>query len=274
MHLITRAQLGWPVSAAAAQPTTRGVKIHYEGTAVSPKLGGDHALCIAEWKKIRQAHLANTAENYSDVAYNYAACVHGYLLEGRGLRRRTGANGTTKLNRDHYAIVALIGSTGLTAPTDDLLHALCDGIDLLRANGAGQEVKGHRDGHPTACPGDALYAWVQRGTVRPGGTKPAAPKPKPRPVVDLSLLIAAARRDPAQAGTPVSYAGSRIVERALAAEGLLDRRLVDGHFGTATKDAYAAWQRRLGYTGGAADGIPGAASLRKLGAKHGFTVTA
>jgi hypothetical protein len=43
-----------------------------------------------------------------------------------------------------------------------------------------------------------------------------------------------------------------------------------------TVQAYAAWQRSKaggGYTGKAADGIPGKASLTKLGARRGFTVT-
>jgi hypothetical protein len=67
------------------------------------------------------------------------------------------------------------------------------------------------------------------------------------------------------------------VERALKAEGLLPGEYVDGSFGTKTVTAYARWQRSPaggGYTGAAADGIPGKASLKLLAARHGFTVTA
>ncbi|MFI1942067.1 N-acetylmuramoyl-L-alanine amidase [Streptomyces purpureus] len=103
--------------------------------------------------------------------------------------------------------------------------------------------------------------------------KPVTP-PTGRPVVDLSKLIAAARSDPARRGTPISYYGVKTVEQALVREGLLAPSLADGHFGTATIAAYAAWQRRCGYKGTAADGIPGAESLRKLAARRGFTVTA
>lgn len=170
MKLITRAQLGWPASAAPDQATTRGVKVHYEGTPVSRDLLDDHDRCIQEWKAIRKSHLANTAENYSDIAYNYGACPHGYLLEGRGIGKRTGANGNQDLNRAHYAIVGLVGSSGLVEPTDAMLAAIRDGIDLLRKHGAGAEVKGHRDGYATACPGEALYAWVRKGAPRPGGS--------------------------------------------------------------------------------------------------------
>jgi hypothetical protein len=41
--------------------------------------------------------------------------------------------------------------------------------------------------------------------------------------------------------------------------------VVDGYFGPVTQEAYAAWQRRCGFTGSAADGLPGAISLQRLG---------
>lgn len=177
MKLVTRAQLGWPASAAPTQTSTRGVKVHYEGTPVSTRLLEDHNACIAEWKAIRASHLANTTENYSDVAYNYAACPHGYLLEGRGIGKRTGANGNQALNQAHYAILGLVGTTGITRPTDAMLNAIRDGIELLRKNGAGTEIKGHRDGYATSCPGPALYAWVQAGAPRPTAAAPTTPTP-------------------------------------------------------------------------------------------------
>jgi hypothetical protein len=105
----------------------------------------------------------------------------------------------------------------------------------------------------------------------PGAAKPT-PKPK-KPVVDLSKLIEAARRNPAAKGTPVTYSGVKTVEAALVDAGLLAKRYSDGHFGTTTIAAYSAWQKRLGYTGRDADGIPGKTSLQRLGDKYGFTVT-
>ncbi|GAA3854350.1 hypothetical protein GCM10023084_05670 [Streptomyces lacrimifluminis] len=167
MRLVTRAQLGWPVSSAPLQATTKGVKVHYTGSAVSTALLKDHSLCLALWQDIREAHLANVQENYSDVAYNYAACVHGYVLEGRGIGRRTGANGSQTLNKAHYAVLGLIGNSGVTEPTDELLNAIRDATEHLQTHGAGTEIKGHKDGHATSCPGGPLYAWVQKGAPRP-----------------------------------------------------------------------------------------------------------
>ncbi|MFE6868295.1 peptidoglycan recognition family protein [Kitasatospora sp. NPDC057692] len=182
MKLVTRADLGWPASAAPLQATTRGVKIHYEGTPVSRGLLADHGACLREWQAIRASHLANKQENYSDIAYSFGACPHGYLLEGRGLGRRTGANGSQPLNAAHYAVVGLVGDSGLTEPTPEMLAAIRDGIELLQAHGAGPEIRGHRDGYATDCPGPALYAWVQRGAPRPTTTTSPAPAPAPAPV--------------------------------------------------------------------------------------------
>ncbi|WP_330304398.1 MULTISPECIES: peptidoglycan recognition family protein [unclassified Streptomyces] len=277
MKLVTRAQLGWPASAAPTQTSTKGVKVHYEGTAVSKKLLSDHDACIAQWKAIRKSHLANTKENYSDIAYNYGACPHGYLLEGRGLGKRTGANGNQPLNIAHYAIVGLVGSEGLTEPNDAMLGAIRDGIELLRKHGAGAEIKGHRDGYATTCPGAKLYAWVKKGAPRPHGTatEPGTSAPT-KPKVSLAHIVYAAKHDPATAQGHTTYeAEVLLVEKALKAEGLLASQYVDGSFGIKTIDAYAHWQRSPaggGHVGDAADGIPGAASLKRLAEQHGFEV--
>ncbi|MCY0957758.1 N-acetylmuramoyl-L-alanine amidase [Streptomyces sp. H27-H5] len=103
------------------------------------------------------------------------------------------------------------------------------------------------------------------------------PPPRPtRPVVDLSELIRAAKTDPGREGTPVSYAGVRVLEVALVDEGLLQKRFLDGHYGWSTRSAYSAWQESLGYwgrrPGEPADGVPGAFTLGVLARKHGFDV--
>lgn len=104
---------------------------------------------------------------------------------------------------------------------------------------------------------------------------PPAKPPVAKVVVDLSKLQAAARKDPG-AGTNMMAAKPEavIVEKALVAEGLLTEEYSDGHFGTMSIAAYSRWQRKLGYSGGDANGIPGKESLTKLGAKHGFKVSA
>jgi hypothetical protein len=94
--------------------------------------------------------------------------------------------------------------------------------------------------------------------------------------VSLKALQAAARADPGrrQGGTTGGSADDvRIVEDALRREGLLSTSYAgDGSFGTRTVAAYAAWQRRCGYSGDDADGIPGGVTLKRLGSKYGFSV--
>jgi hypothetical protein len=110
-------------------------------------------------------------------------------------------------------------------------------------------------------------------SARLGSKPPTKPAPNPsKPTVDLSKLIAAAKSNPASAGTPVTYSGVKTVEAALVNAGYLSKPYSDGHYGKATVDAYAKWQRHLGYTGNAADGIPGRTSLERLGDKYGFKV--
>lgn len=131
----------------------------------------------------------------------------------------------------------------------------------------------------TPKPGVSLDVNIAKWKTRAEMAKWAGatvPAPAPATVyVDLSNVIAAAKRDPrlSQGGT-THKADVLRVERALQREGLLAAMWADGSFGTKTREAYTKWQRRCGYSGTAADGIPGKASLTKLGARHGWKVKA
>jgi hypothetical protein len=150
-------------------------------------------------------------------------------------------------------------------------------------------------GAPTAFARDtvSLDTWLNRGGhyghnqipgnshVDPGpmpnlfATAPTPAKPTTKPKVSLAHVVYAARHDPAASQGHTSYKSEvLIVEKALQAEGLLAGQWVDGSFGTKTLGAYAALQRRYGYTGSDADGIPGRTSLTRLGDRHGFEVVA
>lgn len=135
-----------------------------------------------------------------------------------------------------------------------------------------------------SCPGpkrikqfrDILVPWFK--SREPG--KPAEPPKPARRVIDLSELLRAARRDPAAPTgsiTPGASDDVKVVEAALVAEKLLAKTYADGSYGTKTVEAYAKWQRSKaggGFVGDDADGLPGAESLRRLGARHGFEVRA
>jgi hypothetical protein len=188
VDFVSRAARGAPAAKVAFTwvDSTRGVKIHYEGTDVPADLAGadQHHRCAERVNAIERSHLANRAEGYIALAYSAMVCPHGTVFEGRGAHAQCGANGNGPLNRAHYAVCAMLGDAGLTEPTEAMLHGLVDAIEWLRRDGgAGLEVRGHRDGYATSCPGEPLYRWVQAGAPRPGGTQappvPSAPAPKP-----------------------------------------------------------------------------------------------
>lgn len=185
MNIVTRKE--WHAAAPAGSylsvSSTRGVKVHYTGSYVSPQILTDHDICVRLVKAYQRMHMAGGREQpYMDLGYNMVACPHQKVFMGRGPNHVPAANGAG-LNSQHYAVLGLIGSSGFTKPNDGLLHGIRDAIKYLREEGdAGKEIKGHRDGFSTSCPGDALYAWVKRGAPRPSGGKPAKPTPKPKPV--------------------------------------------------------------------------------------------
>jgi len=97
------------------------------------------------------------------------------------------------------------------------------------------------------------------------------------PTVSLKVVSEAARQDSArqQGGqTPGAGPSVIIIERALAHLGYLSWSLVDGSYGTSTMAAYRHWQETLGFSGKDADGVPGKATLDRLGAKFNFKVVA
>lgn len=130
------------------------------------------------------------------------------------------------------------------------------------------------------CDFNAFKGTVQQlATLINGAPAPTPPpRPAPEPTVSLHIVQMCAREDPARPqGQTTNAVNVLPIQAALEAEGFLsasDKRWGRGSFGSMTVAAYAAWQRRLGYSGSAADGIPGQDSLSKLGVKHGFHVVA
>jgi peptidoglycan hydrolase-like protein with peptidoglycan-binding domain len=95
------------------------------------------------------------------------------------------------------------------------------------------------------------------------------------PNVNMEATVKAAQIDPRRPDstlTPGAKASVLLVERALSDQSFLDAKWVDGYFGTTTVTAYANYQKSLGLTGLAANGLPGKTSLTKLGAGR-FKVT-
>ncbi len=115
----------------------------------------------------------------------------------------------------------------------------------------------------TAAAAVVLATGVMSGLLSAPATATALPN------VSMEATVKAAQIDPRRADntlTPGAKSSVLLVEQALSAKGFLDAQWVDGYFGTKTIDAYAAYQRSLGYTGLDANGLPGKTSLIALGA--------
>ncbi|MCC9309281.1 N-acetylmuramoyl-L-alanine amidase [Kitasatospora sp. RB6PN24] len=239
MQFVTREQWGAsPTSPAADLPTARGVKVHWIG---GPYRTPDHSGCAAEVRAILAEHLANKKEGWIDIAYNLIACQHAVVFEGRGASKMSGANGNRELNTNHYAVCAIQGTD--EQASDLLKQGLRDAIEYLQERGAGPEILGHKDGYPTDCPGDELYAWVRAGAPRPGGTgagqehEPSTPQtsgltapPFPGRVMRLT--------SPTMQGPDVQAAQERLLDRtwSLGPDG------ADGWYGEHTEATVRAFQ--------------------------------
>lgn len=168
MDLVARREWGARAPRGTFTPlrTARGVKVHYVGSFVNPKIVDDCDRCVALVKSIQVQHQDNN--DWTDIAYNLLVCPHRRVFVGRGPGVLSAANGKG-LNQGHYAVCVLLGDRGLVQPTSGHLNGIHDAIGYLRERGAGREVLGHRDGYATSCPGPVLYRWLQMGM--PVGTQ-------------------------------------------------------------------------------------------------------
>ncbi|MEV2272847.1 peptidoglycan-binding protein [Nonomuraea africana] len=195
-----------------------------------------------------QSWLARRQGSVYFTGNTYVACPHRKVFEGRGLHHLPAANGAG-LNSGHYAVLGLVGNAGLTVPPDGVLHAILDAIQHLREKGeAGREIKGHRDGFNTDCPGDRLYAWIRRGAPRPGGQEPPTPPQPQAPAFPGRLL----RFPPVMRGDDV-----RTWQRQMKKRGW--NIGVDGAYGADSRDVCRRFQRNQGI---ADDGIVGPTTWR------------
>ncbi|MGW3342403.1 peptidoglycan-binding protein [Nonomuraea rubra] len=191
-----------------------------------------------------QSWLARRAGTVYFTGNSYVACPHQKVFEGRGLHHLPAANGPG-LNAGHYAVLGLVGNAGLVQPPDRMLHGILDAVEYLRDHGrAGREIKGHRDGYATDCPGEPLYAWVRRGAPRPGG---GTPEPSAPPFPGRLLTY-----PPVTRGQDVRTWQGRMRERGF-------ELAVDGAYGLESRGVCVRFQREQGV---ADDGIVGPVTWR------------
>lgn len=162
--------------------STRGVKAHYTGGRVNPATLTDHAACREAVRGIQNGHM--NGNGWADIGYSMIVCNHAVMV-GRGPGILPAANGSG-LNSDHYAILVLVGTSGVTTITDQMKRHFHEARAYLMTHGrAGKEIKRHMDGYATSCPGPSVSAWVQAGAKLPTSSKPAPPPVKKKEIKEM-----------------------------------------------------------------------------------------
>lgn len=124
-----------------------------------------HSSCDDKVREIQAWHMDD--RDWSDIAYNYLACPHDFVYEGRGFSRRSSANGSELGNNTSFAICVLWGENSGPLP-DGLKTAFLFARKILMVSGGATSViKKHKDWKPTDCPGDEMSAWIADGCPPP-----------------------------------------------------------------------------------------------------------
>lgn len=146
----------------------------------------------------------------------------------------------------------------------DHAHAIAIGCPHLSPAAKQQETaaRNHRNGLANGGPDDGPAVPVQTWQQACGLDT--------RPTVSLSAYLAARKRDlPAPTGVTSDWANVYLVEKALAAEGMV--LIVDGAVGTSTD---AAWRSCQAWLKHPVTGIPTLAEMTWLGDRNGFRAVA
>jgi len=136
-----------------------GIAIHWAGGALEIT---SHEQCLATVRRWQAQHMApgglGARNGGVDLAYNFVACEHGHVLEGRGVDNATGANGGADAN-SRIAAVCYLGGVGDEIPAAGYA-AIRTAVELLVRAGFRRQGFGHRDFTATTCPGEQLYARI------------------------------------------------------------------------------------------------------------------
>lgn len=133
--------------------------VHYDGGApVLSRTGGDVP---------RLTHRFHKSRGWKGIGYGHVIDGDGTIFEGRGFD--LAGSHCPEHNVTGYSVQIHIG--GDERPTAAQLAAARWLYDqACRRSGRRLAMRGHRDGFPTTCPGDALYQWVRSGMPAPLGS--------------------------------------------------------------------------------------------------------
>jgi hypothetical protein len=170
MTYFSRAQWGARPPKAALTPWSHdvvGVAVHYEGTQERLDLS-DYAPVV---RGIQAYHMDVAKDHYIDIAYNFLVAPNGDVFEGRSWDHQSGANGSTVGNQSYLAICYIAGpGEALTDPAKRSFDALF--AEAIREHQNATDIQPHRHFFNTACPGDVVLLWLDKGHPLPAGDTP------------------------------------------------------------------------------------------------------
>ncbi|MYW99963.1 MULTISPECIES: peptidoglycan-binding protein [unclassified Streptomyces] len=249
---------------------THGVMIHHtvtSGTASSVELCyNGHSklpgpLCHGVIAKDGTVHLVgNGRANHAGLGDDD---VLRAVIAERELPPDNEAN--TDGNRHFYGFEAInLGDGKDPWPVEQLLAIERAAAAVCRAHGwSERSVFGHLEWQPGKIDPRGFTMDSMRARVgKRLGSAPTGPatKPKPRPMPTYEPFPGAAFFKAGRNSSVITAMGKRLV-----AEGCGRYRVGPGpKWSQADRKSYAAWQRKLGYTGKDADGIPGKTSWDRL----------
>ncbi len=183
VQFVTRAEWGarQPTSITGINPSFGSTR-HWEG----PHMGVfPHESCASKVRGIQAFHM--DGRGWTDIAYTGVACPHGYLFEGRGLWRRTAANGTNVGNNTAYAFCYLGGEGDPF--TEGGKRAVKAGMNwAARSGGAGPGRNDHNDWKATQCPGVVIETWGDTGELLTEPAPPPIPTAYPEDLMPLPVI--------------------------------------------------------------------------------------
>ena len=251
---------GRPVTIGPFDPI--GALLHHDASAKGPT-PGEPAYILHGRPPLEPGPLAQLWVSYDGVWHVLAAgrANHAGLGDGWGkIKKDQGNSMSIGVEWDHttgenvpvktYESLVL-GFAAIFAHTKwSIDHALC----------------GHKEYAPIrkTDPDLNMNAFRRDVHAKVKDIKPVVPV-STLEVVDLSRLLHAIETKKRHSSEIYTVA------KGLRAEGYRGFAL-RGRWGSGKKAAYSKWQKKLGYSGKDADGIPGFASLTRLGKKHGFKV--
>lgn len=164
-----------------------GFAVHWPGTSTAHAPLDETG--VARWLEAeRHDHVAG--RGWTDIAYATGFDLAGRVWDLRGLPWQVAANGSSDLNRTWSAVTLILGAHDTPSPAMIAAVQTWRAIRFLPAYPRATRVVGHRDVHPTACPGPAAYRLVRAGTFT--RTPGVLPTPSPQEIAMQQLFTLAA----------------------------------------------------------------------------------